>query len=691
MIKLSKLFIHDTTSSRSEVEIFVGSSEQQPGKKLLLLCEFPKSRQDQTYLLDAIIKQCVESFEATIEHRTEVALEKILEDLNYLLPEITPKKNKVWLQNLNIAVCLLHRNEAHFAAIGVMSAWLLHQGVLTQLTSGSKMINPLKLFTDVTSGDLNKGDVLLLTTPALTDYISEVKIKQIVGHGSPAEMVEKFDVLLQAVPTFVSFAAIIVKAMESAQETDLPEREKTRTTQHESLSTAEPKLEADYPAPQVRRTPRRQPFRAPSGQRIISFLSFIARSTRDYIGIIRTVLVTMFRYVLAAVMFIVSARYRQPREKAAWDSIEVAVSTVQKNWRRQSALSRWLVSGTGLIILVVLNVIIISGLGAQINKQRSTYNETLVTIADLQARVDSSRQYKDDKQAETILVSMVDMLSQLRPSNPAQQQELDQIQEKVARQLNEVRHINYVASPLMYQDLSTINNIQYVSVSGATTYVTAADGLYKVTDGIEKIATSTLTNGRLLQTGNNLFVLNDKTLLKLNGSSLDTASLTLNSGLQNIDKALIYADNLYILDRASSSIYKQTGNGSAFGSGNVWLQEAGLLSSTQDFTIDGNIWLINDQGEIIKLYKGQRENYDYQKPSPLFGTGSSILTTSKSSYLYILDPANKRVAIIDKNGAIKDQYTSPKFDNLKSFAIDADEKIIYLLNGNTIYQLAINK
>jgi serine/threonine protein phosphatase PrpC len=108
-----------------------------------------------------------------------------------------------------------------------MSAWLLHQGVLTQLTSGSKMINPLKLFTDVTSGDLNKGDVLLLTTPALTDYISEVKIKQIVSHGSPAEMVEKFDVLLQAVPTFVSFAAIIVKAMESAQETDLPEREKT--------------------------------------------------------------------------------------------------------------------------------------------------------------------------------------------------------------------------------------------------------------------------------------------------------------------------------------------------------------------------------------------------------------------------------------------------------------------------------
>jgi hypothetical protein len=49
------------------------------------------------------------------------------------------------------------------------------------------------------------------------------------------------------------------------------------------------------------------------------------------------------------------------------------------------------------------------------------------------------------------------------------------------------------------------------------------------------------------------------------------------------------------------------------------------------------------------------------------------------------------VAIIDKTGNIKDQYTSPKFDNLKSFAVDSQEKIIYLLNGSTIYQLAVNK
>ncbi len=690
MIKLSKLFIHDTTASRSEVEIFVGSSESEPSRKLLLICDFPKSRSDQTYLLDAITKQCYESFEGTIETKPEAALEKILSDLNYLLPEITPKKNKIWLQNLNLLVCLLHRDEAHFAAIGVMSAWLLHQGQINQLTSGSKMVNPLKLFTDITSGDINKGDVLLLTTPALTDYISEVKIKQIVSHGSPAEMVEKFDVLLQPVPTFVSFGAILIKMMDAATESETLVKEQAEPLRREVQPVTSDRSEPDYPAP-AGRQPRGRRNTKPLGNKIITFLRFVARSTKDYVLIVSKALVTIVRYLIAAVMFVVSPRYRQPREKIAWEKIESLVHSWQRMWRRQSALSRWLMIGTGVIILAVLNIIIISGLGAQINKQKSAYNETLITIADLQAKVDSSRQYKDDKQAETILVSMVAALEKLQPSGPTEKAQLDEILDKVARQLNDVRHINYVANPLMYQDLSAINNIQYVSVSGETTYVTAADGLYKVTNAVTKVATSTLTNGRLLQTSANLFILNDKTLLRLNGTALETTALSFNSALQNIDRALIYADNLYLLDRTSGSIYKQAGNGTAFGSGSVWLQESGLLSTAQDFTIDGNIWLINDQGEIIKLFKGQRQTYDYQRPSPLFGANSNILTTTKSSYLYVLDPANKRVAIIDKSGAIKDQYTSPKFDNLKSFAIDANEKIIYLLNGNTIYQLAINK
>ena len=691
MIKLSKLFIHDTTASRSEVEIFVGSSEIEPGKKLVLLCDFPKSRQDQTYLLDAIIKQCTESFEATIESKPEMALEKILGDLNYLLPEITPKKNKIWLQNLNLLVCILHRDEAHFAGVGVMTALLLHQGTVTQLKTGSKMVNPLKLFTDTTSGQISKGDVLVLTTPALTDYISEVKIKQIISHGSPAEMVEKFDVLLQSVPTFVSFASIIVKMMESNVELEEAHRTPVQPVRRTVQPTAAIAPEADYPTPAHRPSPRVRELRNRPQFNVGGSLAFLARSSRDYFRIIGVVLVTVFRYILATIMFVLSPGYRQPREKAAWEKIESLVSSWQRMWHNQTTLSRWLVSGTGLLILIVLNVIIISGLGAHINQQKNVYNETLITIGELQARVDSSRQYKDDKQAETILLSMTDMLSQLQPSGPTERQQLDEIVEKVNRQLNEVRHINYVVSPLMYQDLSAIADIQHVSVSGDATYVTAADGLYKVIESVEKVATSTLTSGRLLQTSKNLFVLNDKTLLRLNGSALETIDLSFNEALQNINQALIYADNLYILDRASGSIYKQTGNGSSFSRGTVWLQEAGLLSTAQGFTIDGNIWLINAQGEIVKLFKGQRESFDYQRPNPLFGTGSSILTTTDSSYLYILDPTNKRVAIIDKSGAIKDQYTSPKFDNLKSFAIDAEEKIIYLLNGNIIYQLAINK
>jgi len=49
-----------------------------------------------------------------------------------------------------------------------------------------------------------------------------------------------------------------------------------------------------------------------------------------------------------------------------------------------------------------------------------------------------------------------------------------------------------------------------------------------------------------------------------------------------------------------------------------------------------------------------------------------------------------RVIILDKEGNIKDQYTSQKFDSLTDLAIDPEEKAIYLLNDNHLYLLAIN-
>ena len=109
-----------------------------------------------------------------------------------------------------------------------------------------------------------------------------------------------------------------------------------------------------------------------------------------------------------------------------------------------------------------------------------------------------------------------------------------------------------------------------------------------------------------------------------------------------------------------------------------------------NFGDDGNIYIINNDGEIEKYNQGKKEKFVYHKLRPLINNNSIIKTFKNSNYLYIIDPNNNRVIILNKDGNIKDQFTSDKFDNLIDLAIDSEEKSIYLLNSNHLYLLAIN-
>jgi hypothetical protein len=59
-------------------------------------------------------------------------------------------------------------------------------------------------------------------------------------------------------------------------------------------------------------------------------------------------------------------------------------------------------------------------------------------------------------------------------------------------------------------------------------------------------------------------------------------------------------------------------------------------------------------------------------------------------YLFILEPAQKRIIVLEKSGQIKKQFQSEKFDNLLDFSISADGKEIFLLNGLKVYKISLN-
>src|SRR3989338_9501453 len=123
-IKNAKLFLHDPVRSRHESEIFLGSSDHEQSIKLVIIVDFPRTRSDQSYLIDIIIKDVVEAFDRSKEKNPEILLEGLLGTLNGTLPHISPDRNKNWLKELNLLVAISDEGQLHFSHIGDIEALL---------------------------------------------------------------------------------------------------------------------------------------------------------------------------------------------------------------------------------------------------------------------------------------------------------------------------------------------------------------------------------------------------------------------------------------------------------------------------------------------------------------------------------------------------------------------------------------
>jgi len=68
---------------------------------------------------------------------------------------------------------------------------------------------------------------------------------------------------------------------------------------------------------------------------------------------------------------------------------------------------------------------------------------------------------------------------------------------------------------------------------------------------------------------------------------------------------------------------------------------------------------------------------------------SKIITQPQYKYIYLLEPSNNRIIVINKEGKLIRQFINNELKELKDFCLDPFEKNIYLLDGTKIYQLKL--
>jgi DNA-binding beta-propeller fold protein YncE len=105
--------------------------------------------------------------------------------------------------------------------------------------------------------------------------------------------------------------------------------------------------------------------------------------------------------------------------------------------------------------------------------------------------------------------------------------------------------------------------------------------------------------------------------------------------------------------------------------------------------VDGDLFILKTTGEIIKLTGGEKQEFVLSNINPTLDKPSVLRTGSSMNNIYILEPANKRVVVIDKTGKLVAQYTANEWKAPSSIIIDEAGKKVYILDNNKIYKFEL--
>jgi len=153
-----------------------------------------------------------------------------------------------------------------------------------------------------------------------------------------------------------------------------------------------------------------------------------------------------------------------------------------------------------------------------------------------------------------------------------------------------------------------------------------------------------------------------------------------------------YNNSLYFLDKKAGQIVKYPYlGGSRWDSPQLWLSSKTTtkIVRADSISIDGSVWALRGN-KIYKYYAGNLQREISLDVFPTPQDFSKIIVLPDFSFIYILEPVQKRVLVIDEFGNLEKQLQSDSFDNLLDFAVSNNEKTIYLLDGLKVYKININ-
>ncbi|MBU4256814.1 hypothetical protein KKC04_00150 [Patescibacteria group bacterium] len=674
------------------------------------------------------------------EHIFESALGKTNKNLTEFLES---EKIKINPGAANITAGIIYKNELHFANIGKNKALLIYKEPMKaksrgderqapsldekkykitdiarqKETAGEKPADLAKLFTNVISGQIPPGGYFIFANEALPEYLSGKQLTEIVTTLPPAGAVEQIKNTLVKINAYVSFLGIIIKNTfgEEAPELSYKITRAASQASVENLSATEQTTEK---------------LLTPSGiidfKKWLDFLpalfkKFTARGRRESKPILlkdkifikkRSGFLSIKKYwqilknifAVIANSFLYLIKLLSSKEKITSQAQLIA----QKAGETTNSFAVWFKNlkikrKIALIVFAACVLLLIQNLALTSLKNKKAENEKIYdglteTIKRKQSQIEASLLYKNEESAKNLLDEVENLITQFPQETEQQKEQYDDFLNKLREQMETIRRVVKIGPLNGLADFANLNSgAEPDNLIFINKIIYAGDSKQKsiysldISDNsITAIAdTGQSINGLRYPTAdknNNIYYFNLDSIVKLETESREITNLTAdfknNRQAADIDA---YNGRLYLLDRQNSQIYRYNIAKNSLTGAQAWLNEKADFADAVNMAIDGSIYVLKNNGQLLKYLKGRGQEFKLGEVEPKLENPSKLIVSPELKYIYILESSNKRLVVFDKAGVFLTQYQSDQFNDLKDFAVDEINKKIYFLDKTSVY------
>lgn len=586
----------------------------------------------------------------------------------------------------------------------------------------------IKFFSDVTSGHIPGQGYFLFTNEALPEYLSQRQLVEIITKLPPAGAAEQIKNTLSKINAYISFSGLIIKNTIGQEEKFRPERmirpapdaarlsiEELSATEAETEKLLTPsgimggKKWLNRLSGLIQKIPRitantaKEPLKAKIFlkdkiflKRKEAWLQKIGSFLKNLIFALAGLFIYLFRILTnkETLMDFLGKIKSFPLKI-------IAKANRAKNWLRNlNFKNKFLFAAAAVCLILLLSNLTFKNIENKKQAAQKNLDGLIASVEQKQNQVEANLLYNNEIGAKEILSEIKGLLAELPKEDEKNPETYAKLLAKNESQMEKIRHVVKIDNALKLADFVNLNSsAQSQNIILSDNKIYAGDSAQKtiyVINLSDNLATAIADLNAPIQAlgfpaadkDKNIYYLNNSSIVRLDAKTQELTNLNLGppEGPKNIIGLSGYNNRLYCLDSQTGQIYRLDRTAAGF-TASPWLARAADLARAVDLSIDGHIYVLTSSGQILKYLKGEQQDFTLELIEPEFTGPTKIHVSQDLEFIYILEPAGKRLAIFNKTGKFIAQYQSDNFSDLKDFAVDEAGKKIYLLNNNSVYEV----